>query len=213
MKSELTRIKGRFNGDSQTFNNILQKAQPLINSLTHSTSINGFSSDIIRTFYEDKLIYVFNKYYQDPENIILAKVLNSLSLYKIRLLYKARLDTISMDDLKLSYFHNLADEDEDNRELFLNLGMSFIEKRLTEEAMAILQLKINPPQELINMIYPKKVISLNAIANYIIETYDEGEVTYQQIMAYLKAINKQITSVIKEAGEYFKDKDLELLEI
>lgn len=213
MKSELDRIKGSFKGDPELFNSIFKKSRPLINSLTRSTSINGFSPDIIRSFYEDKLIYVFNKYYKDPENIILAKVLNSLSLYKIRLLYKARLDTISMDDLKLSYFHNIADDGDEDRDLFINVGMSFIEKRLSEEALSILQLKMNPPQELVDMIYPKKVISLNAIANFIVSTYDEGEISHQQIMAYLKAINKQITSVIKEAEVYFRDKDIELLTI
>lgn len=91
--SEIHRLKPmQENYDRELFEKIYRICKPVIRNLSRQIDCRRYnvSPDIIQSYFWDKMLYVFNKYYGTcTKDHLQAKVLSALSLYKYKLLHAA----------------------------------------------------------------------------------------------------------------------------
>ena len=101
--SELHRLKPMQEYDEATFNRLYKVCKPVIRNLTRQIDYKRFNltPDIIQSYFWDKMLFVFNKYYGEcTEEHLKARILASLSTFKNKLLEsKAYVDLVTKDDL------------------------------------------------------------------------------------------------------------------
>lgn len=84
--SELHRLKPMKDYDEATFNRLYKVCKPVIKNLTRQIDYKRFNltPDIIQSYFWDKMLFVFNKYYGEcTEEHLKARILASLSTFKI----------------------------------------------------------------------------------------------------------------------------------
>lgn len=84
--SELHRLKPMQEYDEATFNRLYKVCKPVIRNLTRQIDYKRFNltPDIIQSYFWDKMLFVFNKYYGEcTEEHLKARILASLSTFKI----------------------------------------------------------------------------------------------------------------------------------
>ena len=90
--SELHRLKPMQEYDEATFNRLYKVCKPVIRNLTRQIDYKRFNltPDIIQSYFWDKMLFVFNKYYGEcTEEHLKARILASLSTFKNKLLRSA----------------------------------------------------------------------------------------------------------------------------
>ena len=124
------------NFDSKLFNKLYKETQGLRINLANRIDHRryGVSNDIILSWFDDKFIFVFNKYMgKRDEKHLKHSIINALSLFKCRILRKAysgeseiysnTISLISTEEEK-DIFDVIPVEDEiDNENLFLELAL------------------------------------------------------------------------------------------
>ena len=194
--------------DPRLFNELYKKTERLRKSLTYQIDARrvGVTHDEVLSWFDDKFIFVFNKYADVKEpNILLGFIINSLQVFKQKILRRSyqlnnsvNLNSISIEDLKV---FNIVDQaEEDNKELLLNLAFSFMETRLSQEAYDLLQLQLNPPL----FIQSKLKTKTSKIPPQLILGFLGLEITPKNldVIAILK---DEINMAIQEAKTHFKD--------
>lgn len=155
--SELHRLKPMQDGyDEELFNKLYRICKPVIRKLTRQIDCKRFNltSDIISSFFWDKMIYVFNKYYGTcSEEHLKASILSSLALFKNKLLrsayngqaeYNQTLD--KLDDLFDDSKEFVDDtESEKAKTEMLKLVYDYMEKNLSSDAFLVFQTIMTPP--------------------------------------------------------------------
>ena len=121
--SELHRLRPMQNGyDERLFNELYKICQPIIRNLVRQIDCKRFnvSPDIIKSQFDDKLLFVFNKYYGVVNNDRLKyTMIRALTTYKLHLLkyaYSEKADfyqhQVSLDTLFDNDKELLDDTDE-----------------------------------------------------------------------------------------------------
>lgn len=94
--SELHRLRPMQEGyDQNLFNELYKVCQPIIRNLVRQIDCKRFnlSQDLIKSQFEDKLLFVFNKYYGTVSNDQLKyTIIRALTTYKLHLLKYAYSD-------------------------------------------------------------------------------------------------------------------------
>ena len=165
---ELHRLKSFTDYDPETFNKMYKEVKPLIVSLSYQINLKLFdvSRDIIQSYFEDKFLYVYNKYHTEYDYPRLKGVIIlSLKTFKNKLLSRAYgeqanffLNTARFEDMKYDTMKDEEDEEEDDfsldiedidyedRNSFLEDAIKYIKKHLTEDEFLIFTAEMDPPE-------------------------------------------------------------------
>ena len=155
--SELHRLKTmQENYDQDLFNRLYKLCKPVIKNLVRQIDARRFNitPDIIQSQFEDKMLFVFNKYYgKVGEEQLKAYILRSLSTYKVHLLKYAynekasfNQSLTSLDELFDNSKECIDDFDEViYREELLDKVQKYMENHLSDDAYMVWQVITNPP--------------------------------------------------------------------
>ena len=194
--------------DKDLFEKLYSLTENLRNSLARQINprLYGVSQDIIKSWFDDKFIYVFNKYYGTmDESTLKGYIINSLKTFKFRVLRQAYSKSnmfgniMSIED-NVKYVNIIPDEDDSEEYSFLmGLALSFLKQKLSMDAYLVLDIDLNPPPFI-----SKKLSSLKTkIPAKLIAEYLDLEVCQDSIQ-YINLLRKEISISIDQAQDYFK---------
>ena len=155
--SELHRLKTmQENYYQDLFNRLYKLCKPVSKNLVRQIDARRFNitPDIIQSQFEDKMLFVFNKYYgKVGEEQLKAYILRSLSTYKVHLLKYAynekasfNQSLTSLDELFDNSKECIDDFDEViYREELLDKVQKYMENQLSDDAYMVWQVITNPP--------------------------------------------------------------------
>lgn len=196
------------NYDEKLFNELYNQTSALRKSLVYQIDARrfGVTSDIIESWFDDKFIFVFNKYYGTMDKAKLKSyIINSLRTFKFRMLRGAYLksniynDSIHIEDN--DYYINIIPQEEAHTEYeeLLELALAFMKKRLSPDASLILDIDLNPPPYILNRLKQVKTkIPVKLIAEYL--DLDNNQDVYQ----YINHLRSEVSECISLAKEFFK---------
>lgn len=205
---ELHRLSPMQDYDREVFNELYTSLLPLRNKLAYGIDhrLFGVTQQEIKSWFDDKFLYVFNKYYgQDDTGVLKGKLINSLKFFSTKILkkhyqynnYNLYNDMISLDEAPV---HIIPDESEmDNKSLILNLVMEFMKERLTEEAYLIFSLELNPPSYIASRLNNiQQRIPSKLLAQYLDLSIDSKSISK------LNRLRRDIKKHLEIAIQYFQ---------
>lgn len=154
--SEIHRLKPMRDYDPKVFQRMYKICKPVIRNLVRQIDVKRFNltPDIIQSYFWDKMLFVFNKYYgTDTEEHLKAQILSSLSTYKSKLLRYAYTE-------KASYYQNqlqLEDLFDNDKELVDNteeiqahndmweMLNNYMNEHLNTDAKLVWEVMVTPP--------------------------------------------------------------------
>lgn len=155
--SELHRLKTmQENYDQRMFLRLYKVCKPVIRNLTKQIDYKRYNltPDIISSYFWDKMLYVFNKYYGTcSEEHLKARILASLSTFKNKLLRSAygeqaeyNQSLFKLDDL----FDNDKELEDDSEEEkakseMLEMMYDYMKEHLSIDAYMIFEVLLTPP--------------------------------------------------------------------
>lgn len=155
--SELHRLKTmQENYDQQMFLRLYKVCKPVIRNLTKQIDYKRYNltPDIISSYFWDKMLYVFNKYYGTcSEEHLKARILASLSTFKNKLLRSAygeqaeyNQSLFKLDDL----FDNDKELEDDSEEEkakseMLDMMYDYMKEHLSMDAYMVFEVLLTPP--------------------------------------------------------------------
>lgn len=195
--------------DQQLFNKLYKETEALRNLLTYQIDHRryGVTPDIIKSWFDDKFIFVFNKYYGDiEEGQLKGRIINALRTFKFRMLRKAYSKyNIHNNEVRLEGEYNLIniipiDNEIPNHELFLELALKYLKKNLCDDAFLVLEIELNPPHYILDKLKSCKTkIPAKLIAEYL-----DLDSTRDSSL-YINDLRSETQYWIQEAKEYFKE--------
>lgn len=195
--------------DKELFCKLYYATEGLRTNLTYQIDARrfGVTSDIIKSWFDDKFIFVFNKYYGTMESERLkGYIINALKTFKFRILRKAySKNNIYLNEVYLEGEQELINiipqKDElSEYELFLELALVYLKKNLTDDAFLLLEIDLNPPPYILNkMINPNTKIPSKLIAEYL-----ELEPT-KESTGYINDLRNEVNYWTVQARDHFKN--------
>lgn len=193
------------NHSEELFERIYKQTEGLRNKLSREINprLFGVTSDIILSWFDDKFIHAYNKYlekYPDkPEGDMKGYIINSLQLFKYRVLRKGYQPNVNntIDLEEVDYLINvIPDESEiEEKELFVEMAFSFLQRRLSRDAFELLRVETNPPLFILSKLKnPNSKIPIKLIVEYF-----ELEFT-KEVAEWIKNLRKEIKEGIEEAS-------------
>lgn len=188
------------------FNKLYKETKQLRKSLTYHIDSRryGVTPDIIESWFDDKFLFVFNKYYkQHNENDLKAFIINSLVIFKKRVLRKAYTEqaenfysnTITIDgELDVLNLYKVEDiKDEENNTY--NIIYDYMRNNLSADAFIVFDIQINTPPYIMSRLKTNKSIISNEL---IIEYLSINKGSYEASLLYVKKLKKEISKYIKK---------------
>ena len=195
--------------DEQLFNKLYKETEALRNLLTYQIDNRryGVTQDIIKSWFDDKFIFVFNKYYGEiEEGQLKGRIINALKTFKFRMLRKAYSKyNIYNNEVRLEGEHNLIniipiDNEISNHELFLELALKYLKKNLCDDAFLVLEIELNPPPFILDKLKSSKTkIPAKLIAEYL-----DLEPTRDSSL-YVNDLRSEVFYWVEEARGHFKE--------
>lgn len=194
--------------DKDLFLKIYKETEELRSYLAYQIDARryGVSPDIIKSWFDDKFMFVFNKYYGklDPE-VLKGYIINALKTFKFRILRKAYSKyNIYNNEISLEGETKLVniipnDEEPSERDIFLELALKYLKKNLCDDAFLVLELELNPPHYILDKMDTNKTkIPAKLIAEYLDLEVNKDSVTY------INDLRRETTYWVSQAKEYFK---------
>jgi len=191
--------------DTRLFNQIYKDTEALRSLLTYQIDSRryGVTPDIIKSWFDDKFIFVFNKYYGSMDNGQLkGMIINSLRTFKFRVLRKAYSknniyeNEISLDDESKLINIIPIESEMSEHSLFLELALTYLKKNLCDDAFLVLEIDLNPPPYIMSRLStPKTKIPAKLIAEYL-----ELEPNRDSIL-YINDLRSEINYWVEQAKE------------
>ncbi len=194
----------------QLFNRLHKETRGLTKNLVKNIDHRrfGVTPDIIESWFDDKFIFVFNKYFRDMEEPHLKhSLIKALGLFKCRILRKAYTgeaeiysNVINLSDSEeQERFINVipSDDEPDEKTLFLSMALEFLKTELTREAYLVFELQLSPPEYLIQRSRSKNNITSKLLVEYL-DLPDTRE-----SVRYVDSLKTEIRLTIEKAREYF----------
>lgn len=195
--------------DKELFCKLYHATEGLRTNLTYQIDARrfGVTSDIVKSWFDDKFIFVFNKYYGTMESERLkGYIINALKTFKFRILRKAySKNNIYLNEVYLEGEQELINiipqKDElSEYELFLELALVYLKKNLTDDAFLLLEIDLNPPPYILNkMVNPNTKIPSKLIAEYL-----ELEST-KESTGYINDLRNEVNYWTVQAREHFQN--------
>lgn len=155
---ELHRIKPLDNYDEKTFAKLYKLCKPVIKNLVKQIDCRRYnvSKDVINSYFWDKMLFLFNKYYNESEGdmeFLKAHILRGLTTYKYHLLQDAYTERAeyfqSLTSLDVLYDNNKEDisleNDSNYKEELFKILWDYMDKHLSPDAILVFECLITPP--------------------------------------------------------------------
>lgn len=197
---EIDRIKEFKSYDVDMFNRLYKQCKPLIKSLVYTIDSKrlGVDKDIIKSYFDDKFMFVFSKWGKvHDEKRLKILMLSSLQNFKNRLLRMAYtnssefyLGQVSIDD-SYDMLSSIPDEDTDNKER-LEIIFEYMKTNLSPEALLLFTIELYPPEWFIDRV--DNINSYNKFikfSNYMYLEYFELPKT-KTYSKYISSIKNEI---------------------
>lgn len=154
---ELHRIKPLEKYDEKIFTKLYKLCKPVIKNLVKQIDCRRYnvSKDVINSYFWDKMLFLFNRYYEESEGdveFLKAHILRGLSTYKYHLLQEAYTERAeyfqsltSLDELYDNNKEDLTTEDDSTyKEELLKTLYEYMNKHLSPDAMLIFECLMTP---------------------------------------------------------------------
>lgn len=155
--SELHRLQPmREDYDKEMFERLYKICKPVIRNLSRQIDLSRFnvSLDIIQSYFWDKMLFVFNKYYGTcTEEHLKASILASLATFKNKLLRFAYTEQAEWNR-ELNSFEDLYDDDKEieddteeseKKEEMSTALWNFMKNHLSDDGMLVFEVLMAPP--------------------------------------------------------------------
>lgn len=207
--SELHRLKPMQEGyDEELFNRLYKLCKPVIRNLIKQIDARRYNvtPDIIKSQFEDKLLFVFNKYYgKVSEEHLKANILRALATYKLHLLKYAYSEKAEFNQNLSSFevlFDNSKEEIDDSdevifREELLQRVHDYMKVNLSDDAYMVWQVITNPPP------YVEEHLVGGRITNRLIAEFFDLPKTRNSVR-YIGELRKDIEYWMERAKEDIK---------
>lgn len=204
--SELHRLKVMSEDyDKKLFNKLYKLVQPVIRNLVRGIDVNRLntSPDILTSQFNDKMLFVFNKYYGTVEEEHLkANILRALSTYKNHLLKYAYSEKATFnqnlksfedlfDDSKEDFSDELEEQEKAKVEMW-NLLKNYILDNLSPDAQLVWEVTINPTP------YIEMNAKYGRITNTLLVDFFDLPKTRDSVR-YIGELKEEIQSVMEKA--------------
>lgn len=164
--------------DQKLFLEIYKNTEKLKNRLVSEISLDrfpGMEAKDVKSWFNTKLLFTFQKYYEqfkDEPEVLKAHIINSLSLFKCRVLRKAytfqnesQLNSIPLD----TYFEQDTLEDEPTiTQEDMEVILHEFKRELSPFDYNVLLVQLYPPEYILHRIKPQQLnrIPIELIASY-----------------------------------------------
>ena len=193
------------------FNKLYKETENLRKALSYQIDHRryGVTPDIIKSWFDDKFIFVFNKHFKDKEpDILKGFLINSLRTFKMRILRKAYNgegefygSCVTLDG-EFDLINIIPDNNVNSNEtVFYDLAMEFMKKKLSDNAYLLFQIQIDPPPYIMSRIDN----SNSRIPNNLIAEFLNIDSNMDEADKYIKSLKKEINNAIKSAKDYFSN--------
>lgn len=204
--SELHRLKVMSEDyDKKLFNKLYKLVQPVIRNLVRGIDVNRLntSPDILTSQFNDKMLFVFNKYYGTVEEEHLkANILRALSTYKNHLLKYAYSEKATFnqnlksfedlfDDSKEDFSDELDEQEKAKVEMW-NLLKNYILDNLSPDAKLVWEVTLNPTP------YIEMNAKYGRITNTLLVDFFDLPKTRDSVR-YIGELKEEIQSVMEKA--------------
>lgn len=204
--SELHRLKVMSEDyDKKLFNKLYKLVQPVIRNLVRGIDVNRLntSPDILTSQFNDKMLFVFNKYYGTVEEEHLkANILRALSTYKNHLLkyaysekaiFNQNLKSFEdlFDDSKEDFSDELEEQEKAKVEMW-NLLKNYILDNLSPDAQLVWEVTLNPTP------YIEMNAKYGRITNTLLVDFFDLPKTRDSVR-YIGELKEEIQSVMEKA--------------
>lgn len=212
---EENRLKPMIEGyDQKLFKEYYEKTAALRKKLASEIDHKRFGVDQaeIESWFTVKFIYVFNHYYETKKETLLGHLIKAMQLFKYRVLRKAYTKEFSQSIISLDEvdYQNLDPEDpRENKELFKDLALSFMEKHLSENALDLLKIQLQPPPYILTQMQELEIKDLNKIPSSIIAEY-YGLGNSNKGIRYIDRLRKEIKEATEMARSHFRKASIRL---
>ena len=192
--------------DEKLFNQLYKETEALRRSLTYQVDHRryGVTPDIIKSWFDDKFIFVFNKYCDEgiTDGQLKGRIINALKTFKFRMLRKAYAkNNIYLNEIRLDGEKGLiniipVEEEITDHSLFLEMALKYLKKNLCDDALLILEVELNPPP----FILDRLTASNTKIPSKLIAEYLDLEPTKDSSL-YINDLRSEVTYWISQAKE------------
>lgn len=154
---ELHRIRPLDKYDEKVFAKLYKLCKPVIKNLVKQIDCRRYnvSKDVINSYFWDKMLFLFNRYYEESEGnveFLKAHILRGLSTYKYHLLQEAYSERAeyfqNLTSLDVLYDNNKEDiageEDNTYKEELLKTLYDYMNKHLSPDAILIFECLMTP---------------------------------------------------------------------
>ena len=154
---ELHRIKPLEKYDKRVFDKLYKLCKPVIKNLVRQIDCRRYnvSKDVINSYFWDKMLFLFNRYYKESEGnveFLKAHILRGLSTYKYHLLQEAYSERAeyfqSLTSLDNLYDNNkediTKDEDSTYKEELLKILYDYMNQHLSPDAILVFECLMTP---------------------------------------------------------------------
>ena len=211
---EIHRLKPMKAGyDPKLFEELYYKTEALRKKLVFEIDNRrlGVGKDLVASWFDDKFILAFNKYWDTEPERLLGYIINSLKTFKFRVLRKAYQENLYQNIIRIDnaeiYINIIAEEEDSGKKALLGLALEFMERELSEDAFFLLNLQLTPPPYITKKLsQASKVIPARFILEYL-----EIPVT-QGTQEWIRALREEIEIATLKAKEYFHLVNPELVE-
>lgn len=170
---EEQRLKPMGDYDPQLFNLLYKKVNPLKRKLASEIDHRRFGVDYeeLLSWFDIKFIYVFNKYHkQENPDVLLGYILNSLKLYKCRILRAAYTTKFSQSISSLTYESVDYIPEETDTSMVKSI-MEFLKIHLSDNAYEYFIVTNYPPPYIVNQIEKLGISHKTKIPDEIVMDY------------------------------------------
>lgn len=204
---EIHRLKQMGDYDPEVFKLMHKKTRALVKSLTRHIDERRFnvSRDIVESWFDDKLIYVFNKYYErfkDKPDVLLGHIINALKLFKFRIIKASynKNGEIARNLIDMGQNNELLEnipeyDDTEFKEELCNQVHKYMKAHLSDDdAFLVWEVLTYPPDFILNkMRNPSSRIPSSLICEYF------GVESSTSNVAFINDIREEIRLTILKA--------------
>lgn len=203
--SELHRLRPMKTYDEAVFNRLYRICRPVIRNLVKQIDARRYNvtSDIISSWFWDKMIFVFNKYYGEVEEEHLkANILRALGTYKLHLL-KYAYNEKAVFNQSLRSLEDLFDNDKEFiddgddkavKEEMLRKVHNYMRENLSMDAILVWEVINNPPP------YIEENMKFGKITNILIAEFFDLPKTRNSVK-YIGELREDIAYWMERASK------------
>lgn len=197
--------------DQKLFKELYEKTKHLRRKLASQIDEKRFGVDQeeIRSWFDIKFIFTFNKYWGTAkEEQLLGYIIKALQFYKCRILRQAYSVKYSQNIVSADEEFNLEDIEDDDlveREELVNDILGFLKSRISDNAMMLLELQLNPPPYIQHRLTEMGIHNFTKIPSPLFAEY-LGLGTDKDGLHFVDHLKKEINSGILEARTFFQGK-------